>query len=41
MKEYKISNKLVTILTIAGLVSSIASIMVLEICKAITEESNK
>ena len=40
MKTYKISHKLVTILTIAGLISSIANMLVLEVCKAITTEQN-
>lgn len=40
MKTYKINHKLFAILTIAGLVSSIASVMVLEICKAITRETD-
>ena len=38
MKTYKINHKLVTILTIAGLISSIANMLVLEVCKAITED---
>lgn len=36
MKEYRISNKIVTILAIAGLVSSIANMMVLEACRSDT-----
>lgn len=38
MKTYKINHKFVTILAIAGLVSSIANMLVLEVCKAITKE---
>ena len=38
MKTYKINHNLVTILTIAGLISSIANMLVLEVCKAITED---